>query len=527
MTALTTKLNLAHTVFDSAQKTPEAPALILTDSNTTVSFKELARQVESLAGFLESEGLQPGERVGLLVYNQPAYVIAFFALLSLGITVIPLNVRLTAPEISTILNDAEARYLISTQDFTGVLTRLSVPTLTGLIIQGLSKVKNSFKNTAPHLDDFDAIIASDHKTKAPLPYPIQPKTLATLVYTSGTTGEPKGVMLSHGNIWADARANIQVIEAQNTDRFITISPLFHVFGQTNVLITALSVGASVVLVKKFSPRKVLEAIQHHDVTFMAAVPTMYHMMLTHLRDHHYNLSSLRVCHSGAAAMPLDLIQRIESTFGAPVQEGYGLSEASSIVCSNPLPSRGVQKPGSVGPAIPGVQVRAVDDTLKEVATGDVGELLVKGPIVMQGYYKRPTLSQTALIEIDNTLWLRTKDLARLDADGYVYIVDRTDDLINIGGVKVYPREIEEVLFSHPAIQAAVVIGEPSNLYHQEIKAFIVLEADLEKEILPDEIYRYCKNVLAEYKIPKTFEFVDEIPKGPTGKTLRKAFRQSD
>ncbi len=510
--------NLAAAVFRSAQTFPDSPALVLEEGNV-LTFQDLASQIKAFAGFLESRGVGKGERVGLLTYNEPVYVIAFFSLLALGAIVVPLNVRLTAREISTILNDAKTRHLITTQAFSEVLTGLTVPTLTEVVVQG---AKNIESLQQAKLFDFDAAMAAGETTQNELPYCVSSKSLATLVYTSGTTGQPKGVMLSHGNIGADAWANIQVIEAVASDCFITISPLFHVFGQTNVLITALAVGARVALVKKFSPRRVLEVIQRHQVTFMAAVPTMYHMMLTHLKEHTYDLSSIRVCHSGAAAMPTDLIRQIETVFGAPVQEGYGLSEASSIVCSNPL--KGVKKPGTVGPPLPGVSIRVVNEALNDVPTGEVGELLVKGEIVMQGYYQRPELTQAALVELkDASCWLRTKDLACLDEDGYVAIVDRKDDLINIGGVKVYPREIEDVLFSHPAIQSAVVIGEPSNLYHQEIRAFVVLEPD--RTAAPDEIYRYCQGFLAEYKIPKTFVFVDEIPKGATGKILRKAFRQ--
>jgi long-chain acyl-CoA synthetase len=328
----------------------------------------------------------------------------------------------------------------------------------------------------------DELLDRRLEPKHSLPYAVEPSTLAALIYTSGTTGVPKGVMLSHGNILADATANVQVIEAVPEDRFITISPLFHVFGQTNILVSCLLAGGTLVLVRKFSPKTILENIARHKVTFMAAVPTMYLMMLTHLREKAFDLSSLRVCHSGAAPMAVETFHEVEQYFGAPVQEGYGLSEASSIVCSNPL--KGTRKPGSVGLPLSGIQIKIGLDDGSEAPAGEVGELYVKGDVVMLGYYNRPEETAKALL---GDGWLKTKDLAYKDGDGYIHIVDRVDDLINIGGVKVYPREIEEVFYRHPAVQAVAVTGVPSTLHHEAIKAFVVLKEgiDCSKEILQD------------------------------------------
>ena len=291
-----------------------------------------------LAGALAEHGIQPGDRVGLLLYNTPAFVLAYFAVLSLGAVVVPLNTRLTGPEVERILQDADARLLISDPEFEAAFP-IHIP-----------------------IRDVDALLETTESDPPGLaPHPVSPNTLAALIYTSGTTGRPKGVMLSHGNLAADAQANIAVIEATAADRLITVSPLFHVFGQTNILISALWAGASVVLIPKFSPRRILEAIGRYHVTFMAAVPTMYLMMLSLLRERaaQFDLSSLRVCHSGAASLAVETFREIESAFGVPVQEGYGLSEASSIVCSNPL--HGARKPGSVGLPLLGVQLRVVAD----------------------------------------------------------------------------------------------------------------------------------------------------------------------
>jgi long-chain acyl-CoA synthetase len=250
------------------------------------------------------------------------------------------------------------------------------------------------------------------------------------------------------------------------------------------------------------------------------------MMLSHLRERDFDLSSLRVCHSGAAPMAVDTFHAVESAFGAPVQEGYGLSEASSIVCSNPL--YGIRKPGSVGLPLPGVQVKILldipsDSVFLEAEPDEIGELYVYGDIVMLGYYQLPDLTEKALFpDSEGKIWLKTKDLGFKDADGYVHIVDRADDLINIGGVKIYPREIEEVLHRHPAVQAVAVTGIPSTMHHEAIKAFVVLYPG---EICDREtLQAFCKPYLADFKIPQQFAFVDHIPQGATGKILRRQLR---
>lgn len=515
--------NLAQIVLDMADRYPQHTALLYRD--TTYTYAELADELERLAGALEQLGLRAGDRVALLLYNTPAFVLGYFALLSLGVTVIPLNTRLTAPEISTILNDAQARLLMTSVEFAEVVSRVQVSSLKGILVDTELLDDDATLDRLLHqipagcalyrLDDF---LARNIYPEPELPRSVSATTLATLIYTSGTTGTPKGVMLSHRNIEADAQANAQVIDATADDRFITVSPLFHVFGQTNILMTAMLSGASVVLVRKFSPRAILEAIERYQVTFMAAVPTMYLMMLSYLREHPFDLSSLRVCHSGAAPMAVETFHDVEAHFGAPVQEGYGLSEASSIVCSNPL--RGVRKPGSVGLPLPGVEVEVRLDDAQVAPPGTVGELHVRGEIVMQGYYGRPDETRIVLLADG---WLRTRDLAHRDADGYVYIVDRVDDLINIGGVKVYPREIEEVFYRHPAVHAVAVTGLPSSLHHELIKAFVVLKPGV--SCSKDELIAFCQPYLAEYKIPRQYEFVAEIPQGATGKILRKQLRE--
>lgn len=512
--------NLASLVFDSARRMPDQPALLYQTSDrgsySSITYSAFARQVNHMAGALEARGVKPGVCVALLLFNDPSFAVCYFALLNLGATVLPLSTRLTTEEIAAILNDAGAQWVISQPDFEAVLRSLAVPSLKGLILDGPMHLPQA------RCYDYQDLLEEGVGPEMPTPYPIREDNVAVLIYTSGTTGVPKGVMLTHRSLLADATGNAQVIEAASCDRFITISPLFHVFGQVNILLTSILSGATTVLVRKFSPKAVLEAIESQKVTFMAAVPTMYLMMLSHLEDRTpdgktYDLSSLRVCHSGAAPMAEEVFHRVERGFGAPVQEGYGLSEASSIITSNPL--HGVRKPGSVGLPIPGVTLAVMDEAMNELPPGEIGEIHVQGDVVMAGYYRRPEETARALVNG----WLKTRDMAFRDVDGYIHIVDRKDDLMNVGGAKVYPREIEEVLFRHPDVQAAAVIGVKSALYHEEIKAFIVPRNG--KELNKIEIQKFCREHLAEYKLPKQIEFVNEIPQGATGKILRKTLRQ--
>jgi long-chain acyl-CoA synthetase len=532
--------NLAAPIFRVAQEDPERIAFWVDD--LTLSYGVCAVKISRLANALRQWGLRPGDRVGVWLYNTPGFVLTYFAVLSLGAVVIPINTRLTGEELATILRDAEARLLVTAtdffSDFEADCQRLweEVPSLEALVLDNdshepLISAPSLLSRNGMHplyfLEDWLNTSNTQEDTSSDgFPINLPANTLATLIYTSGTTGKPKGVMLSHRNILADATANVAVIEAVSDDRFVTVSPLFHVFGQTNILVSAMLAGASVALVPKFSPRRILEAITRYRVTFLTAVPTMYLMMLSHLREKDYDLSSLRVCHSGAAPLAVETFHEVEHYFGVSAQEGYGLSEASSIVCSNPL--HGVRKPGSVGLPLPGVAVKIMlgepETTLIEADPDDIGELYVQGDIVMQGYFKQPEQTAKALHVLEpDGVWLRTRDLGYKDADGYIHIVDRADDLINIGGVKIYPREIEEVLHRHPAVHAAAVTGVPSTLHHEAIKAFVVLRPG--HTCNRETLQTYCRPHLADFKIPKYYEFVSELPQGATGKILRKDLRE--
>ena len=504
--------NLVSRLAHFASNDPDKTALITSETSWTYAALWDAVCLQSQV-LLEQYGVKPGDRVGLLALNTPFWVVHYFALLALNAVVIPLNTRLSLEEWESILQDAAAVGLLLDPSFSEQeLPAHWYQSSSFWVYSPLLELSTNGENRAPV-----EIMTLNHADQ-----------LAVLIYTSGTTGKPKGVMLSHQNIAADAHANCQVIEATARDVFITVSPLFHVFGQTNVLLSAFGVGATVVLIKKFSPKVVLEAIETYKVTFLAAVPTMYQMMLAAVqelqkRGRYFKLNSLRVCHSGAAPMPVAVLEQVESVFGAPVQEGYGLSEASSIVCSNPL--NGPRKPGTVGLALPGVTVGILDEHGQQLPPNTMGEIALRGPIVMMGYWQRPEETARAMRQG----WLHTKDMGLMDEDGYVRILDREDDLINRGGSKIYPREVEEVLYLDPSVQACAVIGVASELYHQEVKAFVVLTPDtasaFEISTVIENLKKHCQLHLAGYKVPRFWAFIPEIPQGATGKILRRQLRQ--
>lgn len=522
--------NLTDDFFNRAKETPEQPALLF--QNDVFSYQRLEADISKLAGAFEFLGLRVGDTAALLLNNTPAFVISYYALLSIGVTVTPLNSRFTPDEINPVLQDAGVMLLVSDVSFSGVLKDLQSPFLKALVMD-TTRLYASMDYSLDMVDsladrytvyELSELILREYTTQKSLPYVLDIRsTLATLIYTSGTTGKPKGVMLSHHNVFSNVHANIRTVALNATDCLLTTSPLFHVYGQTNVLLSALAVGARVALLRKFLPKRALDAIQRYHVTVLTAVPTMYLMMLAQLKERSFELSSLRVCHSGAAPMSVETCHHIEKAFQAPVQEGYGLSEASSIVCSNPL--NGVRKPGSVGVPVQGFQIRVMClNSGKPSAPGEVGELWVKGDSVMQGYYQQPEMTAQVLKQCEDGNWLRTRDIVFVDGDGYVHIVNRLDDLINIGGMKVYPKEIESVLMLHPSIEQAVVVDIPVSIEQQAIKAFVVLYPG--QTLGKEQLRQHCLARLADYKVPRWFECVKVLPQSATGKILRTTLRQT-
>lgn len=495
-------------------------------TQTSLTYQELDDRIAHLAHIFQHElGWQAGQCIGLLMPNSWAFIASFMACQRIGVVVSPLSWRLTEAELIPIIKDAAMVGLITEASCIESWSRWSSLPIKNVVLNNANPLPQNVAVpvvSLPHLMQSTPSMPPKTDTKAS-------SELAVLVYTSGTTGIAKGVMLSQANILADVWANQQVIEASPDDVFITTSPLFHVFGLANVMLTSLLAGATLVVLPRFSPAEVLESIEAHQVTFLAAVPTMYQMMLTHMTAENaptYNLTSLRVCHSGAAPMHKSVFEAIETHFGPPVQEGYGQSEGSSIITSNPL--HGTRKPGSIGVALPGLTVEIVDENDTVLPPSEVGELRVSGPTVMMGYWDQPERTDTVL----RNGWLYTRDMGYTDEDGYIFLVDRQDDMMNVGGNKVFPREIEEVIYEFPGILRCAVKAEPSDLFGQVPAAYVVLDAtalpeDGSPQTLINGLWKHCHDSLARYKLPKIFYRMNSLPTGATGKLLRHQLRSSD
>jgi long-chain acyl-CoA synthetase len=335
---------------------------------------------------------------------------------------------------------------------------------------------------------------------------------AVILYTSGTTGQPKGAELTHDNLTRNVEVGLGLLNATSEDVVFGGLPLFHVFGQTCGLNAAVKAGACLTLLPRFDATKTLEILQRDNVTIFQGVPTMYVALVNHPNRADYDLSKLRVCASGGAAMPVEVMTSFEKEFGCVVLEGYGLSETSPIASFN-LPER--RRPGSIGSPVPGVEFRIVDDAGNDVPDGDPGEIVIRGHNVMKGYWGKPEATSAAIKDG----WFHSGDVARRDEDGFYFIVDRKKDMIIRGGYNVYPREIEEVLYEHPAVAEAAVIGMPHAELGEEVAAVVALKPG--GSATPDELRDYVKGKVAAYKYPRRVEIVDALPKGPTGKILKR------
>jgi long-chain acyl-CoA synthetase len=346
--------------------------------------------------------------------------------------------------------------------------------------------------------------------------PREQQDTAVILYTSGTTGSPKGAELTHGGLNRNASAVVDLLAlGEDGEVILGALPLFHSFGQTSCLNASVSAGACLTLLPRFDPGNALKIIERDRVTVFQGVPTMYSALLHHADCGRYDVSSLKFCVSGGAALPVEVLRQFEETFGCTVLEGYGLSETSPVASFN---HRGrPRKAGSVGTPIAGVEMKVVDDHGRDLSVGEVGEIVIRGHNVMKGYWNNPQATADA---IDGDGWFRTGDMARMDEDGYFFIVDRKKDVIIRGGYNVYPREIEDVLYEHPAVREAAVIGVPHDELGEEVAAVVALKPG--SSVAPEELRTYVKERVAAYKYPRHVWYVDELPKGSTGKILKRA-----
>lgn len=505
-------MNLSEKLSLTAREFPEKPAYIFEEKET--SYAELEGAVVKFADSLAGLGIGQGDHVALVVGNSPYFVIGMHGALRLGAVVIPINPLYTPTEMHYILDDADVKAIITmdvlSPKFDAIAEKL--PKLEHYILC------DSGMGEAPDARHFQPLSFTGILQKGTFDrdFPkLEEEEVAIILYTSGTTGKPKGAMLTHQNLFSNANDVAQYLSIGESDRVIAALPMFHVFCLTVALNAPLVNGGTVLIMPKFSPQEVFRIAKQQKATVFAGVPTMYNYLLQGAAAGKESFAGMRLCISGGAAMPVALLNAFEEAFDVTISEGYGLSEASPVTCFNPLDRP--RKAGSIGTNIVNVENKIVDELGKEVAPGEVGELIVRGPNVMKGYYNLPEETASALRDG----WLYTGDMARMDDEGYFYIVDRKKDMILVGGYNVYPREVEEVIYSHPEIKEAAVVGVPDQNTGEAVMAFVVTG---DSQVPEDELKAYCQEHLAKYKIPTFVEFMEELPKNTTGKILRRSLR---
>ncbi|HEY3080336.1 MAG TPA: long-chain fatty acid--CoA ligase [Chloroflexota bacterium] len=532
---------LPELLLERAVQHGERPAVIF--YNRVLTYRRLAEASQRFAAALAGLGVRPGDRVALLLPNTPQFVIAYYGALLAGAVVVPTNPLYVGAEVERQLRDAGAKVIVTLSKFLPTVQAVRDRTpLEHVVVTNIKEyfplvLRLVFTVAKERRDGHRVRAPRDGRThwlpellrRAPRRWPSvrrSPDDLAILQYTGGTTGTAKGAMLTHRNLIA----NLSMARAWQAERrahprgygiVMGVVPLFHTYGMSQVMNFAILNGDAMVLVPRFEPRLVLKAIQRHRPSSFPGVPTLYTALNNYPGVEKFDTRCVDVCISGASALPIEVKRRFEELTGAKLVEGYGLSEASPVTHCNPVKGRG--RIGSIGLPFPDTDAAIVDqesgDGLQPI--GEVGELIVRGPQVMQGYWNHPEESTTVL----RRGWLYTGDVARMDEDGYFWIVDRKKDVIISGGLNVYPREVEEPLYAHPKVREAVAVGVPDDRWGEMVKLYVVLKAG--QSATEREIVDFCRERMAAYKVPKTVEFRSELPKSMIGKVLRRALREDE
>ena len=510
------KLSLPQMLDRTVQQHKERTAIYYYDQK--ISYKELQDLTRQVSGALKASEVKKGDRIGIMLPNCPQYVASFFGVLRRGAIVIQINPMYTKRELDSILNDSGAEVLIVSGDLYPRVEKMS-------FYSRLKKVVIVESGSSVEKNHANAVSWESFLNEA-APVPDEPvdteQDVAVFQYTGGTTGRSKGAMLTHQNLVV----NVQQIHEHASgnplteqDKILTVIPLFHVYGMTCAMSLGIFLGSSVILLPRFEPLEVLQTIQKHRPSYFPGVPTMYVALNAYPKAEQYGIDAIRIINSGSASLPVELIQSFEKKTGATMYEGYGLSEASPTTHSTPR--TGQRKPGSVGVPLPGTEAKIVDleTGTRTLPIRETGELVIRGPQVMKGYWNMPEETRQTI----KNGWLYTGDIARMDEDGYFYIVDRKKDLIIAGGYNIYPREIEEVLYTHPAVLEAAVVGVPHPYRGETVKAYLVLKPG--EKVTAQEIESFCRKNLAAFKVPKQFEFRSSLPKNAVGKILRRVLRE--
>ena len=532
------ELSLDELVEQTVRQNPQQVALVFMGKRLT--YAELWGYVGKLAAALREQGVAAGERVALLLPNCPQFVISYYALLKLGATVVPINPLSTETELLHIMRDGQVKAAIALDLLAGRLENVRkacreageawlqntyytslreyLPFPLNLLYPWRQKMSPQVKKQLAGAEKFSELLNKKAQL-GPAPQMNLHKDVAVLIYTGGTTGRPKGVMLSHYALVVNAKQSSVWGSMTREDSILTVLPVFHGFGMSVCMNAPLLAGAASVLIPRFAVDDILKAVDRFQPTLFAGVPTMYIGLINHPRLGRYALTSLRGCFVGAAPLAPEVKRRFEELTGSRLMEGYGLTEAVTALCANPY--RGVNKTGSIGLPFPDVtiRIRDVETGQWELAPGETGELVIQAPELMLGYHQRPQETAAALRDG----WLFTGDLGYQDEEGYFFIVDRKKDMIITGGFNVYPREVEDVLYSHPAVREVSVLGVPDDYKGERVKAFIVLrEGDKASQA---ELVSFCRQHLLPYKVPVEIEFRQELPKTAIGKVLKRALRE--
>ena len=524
--------SLHQFLIESGERIPEKKALNFMGKEMT--FGEVLTEAKKVANYLQSLGIQKGDRVASMLPNTPQAVIVYYGAMMAGGVVVQVNPLFTERELSYQMNDSGAKFIVcldillprvsAVKDETDLehilVTRIAdyLPFPKNLIYPFIQKRQYNLVvkvEESEHLHDFKNVIANTSTDYTPVD--INPKEdLALLQYTGGTTGKPKGVMLTHYNLVVNVQMCTAWITKAEQDKEVVMGvlPFFHVYGMTTVMNLSIMYGAKMILLPKFDAGEVLKTIQKHEPTLFPGAPTIYIGLLNHPDIHKYDLSSIKACISGSASLPLEVQEQFEKITKGKLVEGYGLTETSPVTHANPVWGRRVH--GSIGLPWPDTDSKIVKEgTTEELPIGEVGEIAIKGPQVMKGYWNNEEATNESLKDD----WLLTGDMGKMDEDGYFYVVDRKSDMIIAGGFNIYPREVEEVLFEHPDIVEAAVIGVPDDYRGETVKAVIVPKSGV--TLNEESLDKYCRENLAAYKVPRIYEFRDELPKTIIGKVLKR------
>ncbi len=496
-------MNLAHILQESADKYPDAPALVF--GHETITYSNLLKRTNQLANALTGLGMGKDSKVALLLRNVPEFVISYYAILSIGGVVVPLCYMCMAEEVESVVCDAGVETLITNFEFDELVKKLQRSMC--------SQIGRFIVSESPELPD---IVPFEHLVSgASEEFQMVDRDdddLAVLLYAPTGAKTVRGCMLSHQNLFSNADTLARGASYGPKDVSMGVLPFFAAYGQTAVMNATLCGGGKIILQESFIPGEILKSLQHDGVTIFCGVPSMYVYMLNHPLIYQYDLSSVRLWVSGGAPLSKEIVERWNNELGAKLFNGYGLTETSPVVAIQP--AEGAYKIGSIGVPIPGVHVKIVDEKEEEVPVGEVGELIVQGSNVMLGYYNKP--EEQAQVLKDG--WLNTGDMGYRDEDGALFLVGRKKDLIIRGGFNIYPREIEEVLITHPLITEAAVIGVPNKYLGEEVQAYIKLKPGA--TITEEQILEYCEDKLPYFKTPKFIKFVRSFKKDPSGQILK-------